>query len=497
MIAVTTSGPVRGVEKAGVLRFRGIPFAAPPVGERRWRPPAPVEPWTEPRDATRAGPMAPQLPGTLEAMLGANTMAQAEDCLYLNVVTPACDDVGRPLLVWIHGGGFTSGAGSLPWYSGAQLVASDDVVVVSVNYRLGALGFLHLPTLGEGFGASGNVGLLDQVAALRWVRDNAAAFGGDPANVTVFGESAGAMSIGCLLGTPDAAGLFHRALPQSGAAQAVQQPAEAEAVAAGVAAAAGVTVDDLPELTADAILEAQQAVAASRLAGFGGTTGSILPFAPVVDGVVLPRHPLDAVADGSAAGVDLLTGTTAEEFRFFTVMAQSDPLADAGLRKRVARIVGDDRADEVIDAYRADHPGASNDDIAVAAATDWVFRVPAERLLEAQHPHGSTWSYRFAWRSTAFDGRLGACHALDIPFVFDVVDRPGSELLLGEVTDGAVRLAHGMRSAWTSFARSGAPAGEGLPTWPAWDPQRRATMVLDDPPTVVDDPFPRSRATWA
>ena len=487
---------MRGAEKGGVLRFKGIPFAAPPVGAQRWKPPQPVEPWSDVRDATTFGPMAPQVAGGLEAMLGAASMAQGEDCLYLNVTTPACDDAGRPVMVWIHGGGFTTGAGSIPWYSGVALAAKDDVVVVSINYRLGALGFLHLAGLGEAYAGSGNVGLLDQIAALRWVQDNAAAFGGAPTNVTVFGESAGAMSIGCLLGAPDAAGLFRRAVPQSGAAQAVQAAPEAEATAVGVAAAAGVTVDDLPELPMDALHDAQQKIAATRLGGFGGSSGPLLPFSPVVDGVVLPRHPLDAVADGSAAGVDLLTGTTAEEFRLFTIMLQSDPLADDGLRKRVARVVGDDRADDVIDVYRDEHPGASNDDLAVAVATDWVFRVPAERLLEAHHPHGPTWSYRFAWRSTAFEGRLGACHALDIPFVMDSIDPGGSAFFLGDVDDGARALAGGMRSAWTSFARTGTPVGDGLPSWPAWDPERRSMMVLDDPPSVVDDLYPRSRQVW-
>ena len=480
-----------------MLRFKGIPFAAPPVDGLRWRPPQPAEAWSGVREATDFGPMSLQVMGGLEAMLGAGAMAQSEDCLYLNVTTPACDEGGRPVMVWIHGGGFTGGAGSIPWYSGVAFAAKDDVVVVSVNYRLGALGFLHLAGLGEAFAGSGNVGLLDQIAALRWVQDNVAAFGGDPANVTVFGESAGGMSIGCLLGMPAAAGLFRRALPQSGATQAVQGPAEAEATAIGVAAAAGVTIDDLPELDSQRLVEAQQQIAASRLGGFGSASGPLLPFSPVVDGVVLPRHPLEAIADGSASGIDLLTGTTAEEFRLFTVMLEADPLADAGLQRRVARIVGEERADEVIDTYRAEHAGASNDDIAVAVATDWVFRVPAEQLLEAQHPHGSTWSYRFAWRSTAFGGRLGACHALDIPFCFDGVDRSGSLFFLGDVTDGAQALAAGMRSAWATFARSGEPVGDGLPEWPAWDPHRRATMVLDDPPAVVDDPLPRSRQVWA
>ena len=496
MIVATTSGQVRGAEKDGVLRFKGIPFAAPPVGPLRWKPPQPVEPWSGVREATTFGPMAPQVAGGLEAMLGAGSMAQGEDCLYLNVTTPACDDRGRAVMVWIHGGGYTTGAGSIPWYSGVAMARHDDVVVVSLNYRLGALGFLHLAGLGEAYAGSGNAGLLDQVAALRWVRENAAAFGGDPANVTVFGESAGAMSIGCLLGLPDAAGLFRRALPQSGAAQAVQQPGEAEATAIGLAAAAGVTVEDLPDLGLDALLQAQQQVNASRLGGFSGGDGPLLPFSPVVDGVVLPRHPLEAIADGSAAGVDLLTGTTAEEFRLFTVMLQQE-VTDEALRRRVGRVVGDDRVGEVLDVYREEHPGADNEALAAFVATDWVFRAPAERLLEAHHPHGPTWSYRFAWRSTAFDGRLGACHALDIPFCFDSVNRGGSEWFLGEATPGAVSLAGGMRSAWASFARTGTPVGDGLPPWPAWDPERRSTMVLDDPPSVADDLLPRCRQIWA
>lgn len=496
MIATTAAGQVRGATSGGVVRFKGIPYAAPPVGSRRWRPPQPVEPWDGVRETTAYGAMAPQVVGGLEALLGASAKPQDEDCLFLNVSTPACDDARRPVMVWIHGGGFTSGAGSIPWYSGLKLAAEDDVVVVSVNYRLGALGFLHLPSLGEAFAGSGNVGLLDQIAALRWVATNIEAFGGDPANVTVFGESAGAMSIGCLLGMPDAGGLFCRAIPQSGACQAVQGADDAEATAQAVAKAAGVTIADLPDLDVARLLDAQQQVAATLLGGFAGAGGPLLPFSPVVDGVALPRHPLDAIGDGAAAGVDVLTGTTAEEFRLFTVMLHTDELTDARLASRVGRIVGADRTGELLDVYRSELPGASNDAVATAIATDWVFRIPAERLLDAHHGHGTAYSYRFAWRSTAFDGRLGACHALDIPFVFDVIDRSGSEFFLGAVTDDARTLAAGMRTAWASFARHGAPVGTGLPEWPAWDPQRRPIMVLGDRSHVADDLLPRTRRVW-
>nr|MDQ3294242.1 carboxylesterase family protein [Actinomycetota bacterium] len=244
----------------------------------------------------------------------------------------------------------------------------------------------------------------------------------------------------------------------------------------------------------DLLLTAQEAVTATR----GGLLrkGAMLPFQPVVDGVVLDRQPLDAVADGSAAGVALLTGTTAEEFTLFTALSGRDPLDDAGLRKAVGHLVDEERVDEVLEVYRAEHPGASPDALATAVATDYVFRAPAERLLQAQHPHGDTWSYRFTYRTPAFGGVLGACHALDVPFTFDVVEHPGSTMFVGDANDEALALAAGMRSAWAGFARIGEPAGEGLPTWPAWDPERRATMDLGPKPEVVDDPLPRTRQVW-
>jgi para-nitrobenzyl esterase len=477
----TKSGPVRGSEKGGVLRFRGIPYAAPPVGSRRFRPPEPVEPWTEVRDATAFGAMAPQVAGGLEAMLGSGAMPQAEDCLFLNVVTPACDDGARPVMVWIHGGGFTSGAGSVPWYHGTRFAALDDVVVVAINYRLGVLGFSHLPDLGEGYAGSVNCGILDQVAALRWVADNIASFGGDPGLVTVFGESAGGMSTSTLLGTPAAAGLIQRAIAQSGSCQAVSSSEQAAATTAAVLDAIDASSQEaLLDARVEALLAAQEDVAAKRLLGATPTTAQgLLPFQPAVDGVVLPEPPLEAIAAGTAAGVEVMTGWTAEEFNLFTALVNRGPLDESGVLRFVSRTAGAEAAPAIIDEYRAGAPEATPDELLCAIATDRLFRRPAEALLDAQSAHADAYGYQFSYRSTAFDGKLGACHALDVPFTFDVVDRPASAFFVGEPTEGTIALARSMRSAWAAFARAGAPAAEGLPAWPRWDPEAREVMDLD------------------
>lgn len=495
MIARTAQGQISGIERDGVWAYRGIPFAAPPTGERRFRAPAPAEGWSGVRDGSRFGPMAPQAVGGLEAMLGATGFEQSEDCLYLNVATPRADDGQRPVMVWIHGGGFTTGSGSVPWYHGTTLAARHDVVVVSINYRLGALGFSHLGTLGEAFAGSGNAGILDQLAALTWVRDNIAGFGGDPGNVTVFGESAGGMSVGTLLGTPAAAGLFARAIAQSGACQAVSTAEHAAEIVEQVAARFG-GPDGLPSAPVDALLAAQAEVAAARRFG---DERVLLPFQPVVDGVVLDRQPLDAVAAGSAADVDVVAGTTAHEFTLFTLAFPPDAVDDARLTRHVARTAGD-RADEVVDGYRRLHPDASPADLFVAVSTDLVFRIPCEQLLAAHSTaarSGTTRSYHFTYESSAFDGRLRSTHALEIPFVFGVVDRPGNELFLGPVDDEVVALSDACAAAWTSFAATGEPSAPGLPVWPTWDQARRSTAELGRNRRVVDDPCGPSRSLWA
>jgi para-nitrobenzyl esterase len=395
------------------------------------------------------------------------------------------------VLVWIHGGGFTGGAGSTPWYDGRRFCRRGDVVVVTVNYRLGVLGFLDLSGLGEpALAHSGTCGLLDQVAALRWVRENISSFGGDPGNVTVFGESAGAMSIGALLGMPAAAGLFHKAILQSGACQNTSSPARAQAIAAEVLDAAGLrTADALRSAPVDALLEAQAAVE-KRHQGGG------LPFQPVVGGADLPRPPLEAIAAGEAAGIPLLVGTTLEEMRLFGMWDQTLPtIDDDAIAARWQPAVGDQTA-KIVAAYRAERPDATPAELWTAVATDWVFRIPAIRLLEAQLAHQQRcWSYLFTMRSTAFGGLLGACHALEIPFVFDTLDRPGVAMFTGE-PEGSAELAVAMQEAWISFARNGDPNLSGVPTWPAYDTTDRATMDFGPTRRVVTDPYDRERRLW-
>jgi para-nitrobenzyl esterase len=493
----TRQGRVAGERTGDVTVFRGIPYGAPTGGAARFAPPRPPEPWDGVRPCLRFGPTAPQNPSALEQMLGADGEAGSEDCLSLNVFTPGCDTAGRAVMVWIHGGGFLTGTGSIPWYDGTRL-AQRDVVVVTINYRLGVLGFLHLDDMAGGFEGSGNAGLLDQVAALEWVRDNIAAFGGDPGRVTVFGESAGAMSVATLLGVPAARGLFQRAILQSGAGAHVHQPEVATAVAQKFLAEVGLDAGDaarLRDVPVAELLAAQRRLAESTSFEDG------LPLQPVVDGLVLPDRPTRAVAAGHAAGVDILIGTTAEEMNLFLLL---DPtmaeLDEASLSDRAdARFVPSGRRPgEALEVYRRDRPDAPARDVLCALLTDHTFRIPALRLAEAQlDHHPGVWSYLFTYASPAFGGLLGSCHALDVPFVWDNLDARGAAMFAGEADDGVRALARQMADAWVAFAVDGAPAAAGLPEWPRYDRDRRATMRLDRPEAeVVDDPGRHERELW-
>ncbi len=489
----TTAGLVQGAEGGveGIAAFRGIPYAAPPVGALRLRPPRPP-PWEAERQAAAPGPVAPQRQGPLERAFGGYGEMD-EDCLSVNVWTPGPDPAARrPVLVWVHGGSFTTGAGAIPWYDGSRLAARGDVVVVTLNYRLGALGFLHLGDLGgEAWTGSGNIGLLDQMAALRWVRANVTGFGGDPERVTVFGESAGAMSIATLLAMPEASGLFQRAILQSGAGMFVQDRATATALAVEVLDELGVPHDDLgrlADLPLDAVLDAQ-AAAGGRRGGVG------LAFMPVVDGVTLPTRPEAALAAGVAAHVPVLVGTNRDEMRLFSAVAPDAFAAEDEdrLLRHVAAIpdVGPGSAEAIVSAYRRHWPDLDPTELHIAIHSDHAFRRPAQRLAAWQAGAGAgAWAYWFTWASPILGGLLGSYHGLEIPFAFDNLGQPAVDLM----TCGGAHLqalADQMSDAWIAFARRGDPG------WPAYDPEgSRATMRFDVPSELVQDPDPDLRAAW-
>ena len=497
-IVETRSGRVEGFTRDGVLEFRGIPYARPPVGPLRFCAPQREEPWSGIRSARDFGPSAPQRPLALP-LPGMDVGICDEDCLTLNVTTPAADAGGRPVLVWIHGGGFVIGAGSQPLYDGAALARRGDLVVVTINYRLGPLGFLHLAELCPGLdGAVGNAGLRDQVAALEWVRENAAVFGGDPERVTIFGESAGGMSVATLLAMPMARGLFARAIAQSGAAHNVHDLDTATRVAAEFLAELELpparAAETLRELPPDKLLDLHQQTVL-RL----GSTAGPLPFQPLVDGDSLPEPPLDALRTGASARVDVLTGTTRDEWRLFQFL-DSDlaKLEDASLAKRLSAQLPTVDAAALALVYRRARPDAKAADLLFAIETDRVFRIPAIRVAEARARHsGATFMYRFDWESPALGGALGACHAVEIPFVFGALGTPGAEFFAGGGPE-AERLCARTMDAWIAFARNGDPSHPDLPggRLEAYDLERRTTLVLGRECGIELDPGSAERRAW-
>jgi len=489
VIAETRSGPVEGRSRGGALLFAGIPFAAPPTGVRRFRPPEPHDGWSGVREARRFGAAAPQRPGV---GLTAAPLSWDEDCLTLNVCTPAVDSGARPVLVWIHGGAFRTGKGGIPWYDGTSFATRGDIVTVSINYRLGALGFGDQSDLDPALASSGASGLLDQIAALEWVRDNIAAFGGDPSQVTIAGESAGAMSVGSLLGCPAARGLFRRAIAQSGAAHHTLPVELSREVGRAVAQELGAErAADLLAASVDAILDAQER-AQSALEqrerrnpnGLGG-----LAFQPARVPELLPRPPLDAIRAGLSDDVALLCGTNLDETTLWGLTAFDEPR----LQRFAGRYFGD-AADEALAAYRRSRPEASRSRIGAAITTDHLFRIPAIRLCEAHG--GPSYHYLFSWASRAFEGQLGATHALEIPFAFNNLRKPGVDAFLGP-GPSPQPLADVMHDAWIAFVRSGDPNTTALPeAWPAYDCERRPVMEFGDAIGVRDDPESERRALW-
>ncbi len=503
----TSYGRLRGSIEDGLSVFKGIPFAAAPAGDLRFRAPQPPAKWEGVRDATAFGASCPQpapMPAANSVFAGMFSAAAAEtgeDCLNLNVWTPGLDGARRPVMVWIHGGGYRTGNGSSPMYSGAGLAKRGNVVVVTINYRLGALGFLHLPELG-----GSNFGLLDQVAALRWVKDEIAAFGGDPANVTVFGESAGGKSVETVMATPKSRGLFSRAILESTYDPAMDE-AGSISLAEQLLAKLGIgrnEPDKLRALSARQVVDAQVAAAEEQMRVGGGMAGGGLGgrgFGPTVDGDVLPKHPLQAALDGDFKDIPAIIGTNLDETKLFgAMMPGARDIDDAGLLRRVTAQVGDEgRARAAIEAYAV-----------LGACEASPPRPPTSRRQSRRTacsaPTRSSWPRTTAATSprptsTSSPGRRRCSRApsapamrWSLPFVFGTFDA-GLGQLAGDGPE-ARELSGKMQDAWLAFARTGDPATKSLPAWYRYEPGKRLTMVLDRKCELVSAPQEPERAFW-
>lgn len=497
-----SSGRLRGSERGGVLSFKGIPYGQAPEGELRFQPPRPAKPWTGVYSATRPGPVPIQPAIPLFRFLNAGAARQSEDCLYLNVWTPGLGRPRRPVLVWIHGGGFLVGSGSTPVYDGKLLARTGDLVVVTINYRLGALGYVHLDGLQSGgLEQSSNLGTRDQIAALQWVRENIAEFGGDPENVTVCGQSAGAMSVAALLGAPSARGLFRRAILQSGAGGHVVHREKADMVAERFLHALGdppCTAADLGKLPVPKILEAQGRVNRELT-----NSRDLMVMAPCVDGELITEFPLEAIRKGSASHISMMIGTTLDEWKLFTaaelslIMASESRLVErfAELLPQVTR--NSPRPEVAARSYRAAvrERGGRTSPLEVWSAFQSmrVFHHPAAELAEChQAAGGEVHSYLFSWRPAAFSRSLGACHAMELPFVFGLAGHSLTRAITG-FAPSARKLSARMQNAWIEFVRSGNPAHGGLPEWDLYDSASRATMVFDRECSLADQPLNAER----
>ncbi|GAA2211819.1 carboxylesterase family protein [Nonomuraea monospora] len=472
-----STGRLRGRTEDGVAVFRGVPFARPPVGALRLAAPAPAEPWDGVREAAAFGPPPPQ-----SRLLGAAAPDDDDgDWLTVNVWSADPGAARLPVMVWIQGGGYMYGRSGDPLFDG-RVLAHDGVVVVTFNYRVSAEGFGHF------HGAPPNRGLLDQVAALRWVRDNIAAFGGDPDRVTVFGESAGAGSIAALMAMPAAAGLFRGAIAQSVPALFFSAGLAAE-IGAAVAAELGLppVAGDLAGLSPELLLDAGDTVA-DKMGGrpeWGRAAYVQTPFAPVVDGEVLPETPWQALSGGAARDVDLVVGHTRDEYRLFMAIKGELGQVTAEQAATALRELAPDP-----DAYRAAHPGVGEEGLYELVHSDWMFRMPSVRLAEA---HGRAYLYELTWPAPGMGGELlGACHGLGLPLTFGNLTAGAAGLLIGqEPPPAAAELSARVRAAWTAFAAIGDPG------WPVYEPEHGLTWVIGDEPATAAYPEEGSRRLWA
>jgi para-nitrobenzyl esterase len=481
LLVRTNPGELRGAREGGVAVFRGVPYAAAPVGELRFQPPQPVPAWRGARDATKDGPIAPQGRSRLAHVMGDFERPQSEDCLTLNIWTPAPDSKKRPVLVWIHGGAFSSGAGSLAWYSGERFAANGDLVAVSINYRLGALGFLCLPGVSDG-----NLGLLDQVAALRFVRDNIAAFGGDPDNVTVVGQSAGAASIAILMTMQQARGLFRRAILQSTPFGRMSRTLEdAHRIGRRLLEVVGLNPSEAGQLKS--LPFARFVTAQGEVARLEKKfADAMAPFWPVIDGNIFPGEVGPVLKAGAGAEIDTMIGTTREEMAAFYCIDQDIAKADAAAIEGVFVSMFKSGHRPYYDEIRRTRASGANAALLGDLMSDAMFRMGSLRMCEWRADQGRpAYLYQFDWQSPA---GFESCHCLEIPFVFNNwahwTDSPMLKGAKPEETNGLAEAIHG---AWIAFARTGSPDHPGLPPWPPYGREDRMTMRFDSTIGPVSD----------
>ncbi len=501
-IVDTMYGKLEGFVKAGAHVFKDVPYARAPIGDRRWLAPEPPESWRGVRTATewnrQAWQQAAPGEGPLKFVFNAsNTGKRTEDCLVLNVFTPGLDDTQRPVLVWIHGGGFGGGTGCTPTYDGTTMAVRGDVVVVTINYRVGVLGFLNLNEITGGrIPARGNEGLLDQTMALKWVRDNIGAFGGDPGNVTIYGESAGGMSVGALMAFEPARGLFHRASPISGSTSTANSLDRAVDISDRLMSALGLSpkndIDKLLALHPEALMKACQEV---RPVGGG------MIFAPVVDGTQLPDVPLEAVKNGSADGISVLVGTTRDEWRLFIVQNPATEDEDALIAELGKHV---DDATALFDGYRQirSKAGTDADPISLYAAIESARKMwlPANALAQALSERGQgAYQYLFTSPSPYImeNGKpLALSHAVVIGYLFGTYNMSEESAAFFGEGEAADTLAGHVMDSWINFARTGNPQTEALADWVPYDAQTRTTAVLGHPAEIINAPFEEERALW-
>ncbi|GAA3844392.1 carboxylesterase family protein [Streptomyces coacervatus] len=489
LVVRTAAGAVRGRREDGLTVFRGIPFAEPPVGEARFGAPRPVRAWEGTREAYAFGPPPPQESG-IQGRKVVLDAPEGDDWLTVNVWTPEADPAARrPVMVWIYGGAYKLGHSGSPGYDAQHIARDGDLVVVTLNYRVGIEGFALIE------GAPANRGLLDQVAALEWVRDNIAAFGGDPGQVTVFGESAGAGSVAALLAMPSARGLFGRAIAQSVPGTYFSDEL-ARDIASAIAGEAGLrpTVADLATVDPRQLTSAGEALSANMRSyadRWGQVAPTATPFSPVVDGEVLPCTPWEALAAGAGTDVELLVGHNRDEFRLFLVLGGL--LGKIGEEQAAWALRTFAPGPDGERSYRQAFPDATPGELFERVQTDWLFNMPSLHLAEAQIAGGGrAHVYELTWPAPGAGGVLGACHGLDIPLVFGTFEADLGNLLFAEsgVPPEAEELSARFRASWTAFARTGEPG------WPAYGDAQRLVQVLDVKPEVRRYPEEASRRLW-